>query len=60
MELAFRRDDNILRYLTIKVDKNRTQYNIDKRAGKFAKKVTAENSDDSAVKNEKAQVKVGS
>jgi small subunit ribosomal protein S6 len=38
MELAFRRDDNILRYLTIKVDKHRAQYNIDKRAGKFLKK----------------------
>jgi small subunit ribosomal protein S6 len=38
MELAFRRDDTILRYLTIKVDKHRAQFNIDKRAGKFIKK----------------------
>jgi small subunit ribosomal protein S6 len=38
IELAFRRDENILRYLTIKVDKHRAQYNIDKRAGKFLKK----------------------
>lgn len=38
MELAFRRDDNVLRYLTIKVDKHRAQYNLDKRAGKFEKK----------------------
>ena len=38
MELAFRRDDNVLRYLTIKADKHRTQYNVDKRAGKFEKK----------------------
>jgi small subunit ribosomal protein S6 len=38
MELAFRRDDNVLRYLTIKADKHRAQYNLDKRAGKFEKK----------------------
>lgn len=38
LELAFRRDDNVLRYLTIKVDKFRAQYNVDKRAGKFEKK----------------------
>jgi len=38
METAFRRDDNVLRYLTIKVDKHRAKYNEDKRAGKFEKK----------------------
>ncbi len=43
MELAFRRDDNVLRYLTIKVDKHRAQYNIDKRAGRFDKKLEGEN-----------------
>lgn len=43
LELAFRRDDNILRYLTIKVDKHRAQYNIDKRAGRFDKKEEGEN-----------------
>lgn len=42
MELAFRRDDNVLRYLTIKVDKHRSQYNVDKRAGKFEKKVESD------------------
>lgn len=42
MELAFRRDDNVLRYLTIKVDKHRAQYNIDKRAGRFDKKAEEE------------------
>jgi small subunit ribosomal protein S6 len=42
MELAFRRDDNVLRYLTIKVDKHRAQYNVDKRAGRFDKKEEAE------------------
>jgi len=38
LELAFRRDTNVLRYLTIAVDKHRAQYNADKRAGKFDKK----------------------
>ena len=42
MELAFRRDDNILRYLTIKADKHRTLYNVDKRAGKFEKKAESD------------------
>lgn len=46
MELAFRRDDNVLRYLTIKVDKHRAQYNADKRAGKFEKKAESEESAD--------------
>jgi len=45
MELAFRRDDNVLRYLTIKVDKHRAQFNVDKRAGKFDKKSAEENED---------------
>lgn len=58
MELAFRRDDNVLRYLTVKVDKNRAQYNIDKRAGKFAKKAetteeTTENSENKTTKPSK-------
>ncbi len=48
MELAFRRDDNVLRYLTVKVDKNRAQYNIDKRAGKFVKKAVVESTEESA------------
>lgn len=37
LELAFRRDDNVIRYLTILCDKHRVQFNIDKRAGKFVK-----------------------
>ncbi len=41
MELAFRRDDNVLRYLSIAVNKHRAQYNLDKRAGKFEKKKEA-------------------
>jgi len=48
MELAFRRDDNILRYLTIKADKHRTQYNVDKRAGKFEKKAESDEKSETA------------
>ncbi len=42
MELAFRRDDNVIRYLTVKVNKFRAQYNEDKRAGKFNKEAKKE------------------
>ena len=33
LELAFRRDENVLRYLTVKLDKYAVKYNDDKRAG---------------------------
>jgi len=33
LEIAFRRDESILRYLTIKLDKYAVKYNDDKRAG---------------------------
>lgn len=33
LEVAFRRDENVLRYLTIKLDKYAVKYNDDKRAG---------------------------
>lgn len=33
LEIAFRRDENVLRYLTIKLDKYAVKYNDDKRAG---------------------------
>lgn len=56
MELAFRRDDNVLRYLTIKVDKHRAQYNIDKRAGKFVKKEEGEN-EEAAAEDKKTEKK---
>ncbi len=42
LELAFRRDDQILRYLTIRLDKHGVQYNLDKRAGKIGKKKNEE------------------
>ena len=36
-ELAMRRDERILRFLTIALDKYGVQYNADKRAGKIGK-----------------------
>ena len=33
LEVAFRRDENIIRYLTVKLDKYALKYNNDKRAG---------------------------
>lgn len=37
LELQFRRDDNILRFLTVTLDKYGVQYNADKREGKIGK-----------------------
>jgi len=33
LEIAFRRDENVFRYLTVKLDKFAVKYNEDKRAG---------------------------
>jgi small subunit ribosomal protein S6 len=38
MELSLRRDDNILRFLTVALDKFGVKYNQDKRDGKIGKK----------------------
>lgn len=38
MELQMRRDDKILRFLTVALDKFGVKYNEDKRAGKIGKK----------------------
>ena len=38
MELAMRRDDKILRFLTVALDKFAVKYNEDRRAGKIGKK----------------------
>jgi small subunit ribosomal protein S6 len=37
LELAYRRDDSVMRYLTIALDKYSIQYNIDRRSGKIGK-----------------------
>lgn len=38
LELALRRDDKVLRFLTVALDKFGVKYNEDKRAGKIGKK----------------------
>ena len=38
IELAMKRDERVMRYLTVKLDKHGVKYNADKRAGKIAKK----------------------
>jgi small subunit ribosomal protein S6 len=38
LELAFRRDERVLRYLTISLDKHGVKYNQDKRAGLIGRK----------------------
>ena len=37
LEVAYRRDENVLRFLTVRLDKYAVQYNADKRAGKVGK-----------------------
>jgi small subunit ribosomal protein S6 len=38
LELAFRRDDRVLRYLTLSLEKHGIKYNQDKRAGLIGKR----------------------
>ena len=38
MELSFRRDERIMRFLTVRLDKYGVKYNADKRAGLIGKK----------------------
>ena len=42
MELSLRRDEKILRFLTVALDKFAVQFNLDKRAGKIGKKNRAD------------------
>ena len=47
MELAFRRDERIMRFLSVALDKYGVKYNADKRSGKIGKvKKAAKKSDD--------------
>lgn len=44
LEIAYRRDENVLRYLTVKLDKNAVAYNLTRKDGKgekAAKKVSS-------------------
>ncbi|MFK7808951.1 MAG: 30S ribosomal protein S6 [Saprospiraceae bacterium] len=45
MELAFRRDERIMRFLTVRLDKYGVKYNADKRAGLIGKKRDSKKSD---------------
>lgn len=42
LELAYRRDEQVLRYLTVKLDKHAMVYNERRRNGEFNKKKTEE------------------
>ncbi len=58
LELAMRRDENILRFLSVKLDKYGVKYNEDKRAGKIGtivrkKKVVEEDRRDNRRRNNK-------
>ncbi|HRG69629.1 MAG TPA: 30S ribosomal protein S6, partial [Saprospiraceae bacterium] len=44
MELALKRDERIMRYLTVKLDKYGVKYNEDKRNGKIGKRVKKDKS----------------
>lgn len=58
LELTLRRDERILRFLTVKLDKFGVQYNEDKRAGKighYKKKKEAERAVREAEAKKKAQ-----
>lgn len=50
LEIAFRRDEGVLRYITVKLDKYAVKYNADKRAGLVGrnKNVNAEKSEEVA------------
>ncbi len=47
MELALRRDERIMRFLTVKLDKYGVKYNEDKRAGRIGKVSKKKKADDS-------------
>ncbi|MCB0580871.1 MAG: 30S ribosomal protein S6, partial [Phaeodactylibacter sp.] len=47
MELALRRDERIMRFLTVTLDKYGVKYNADKRAGKIGKVTRKKKADDS-------------
>lgn len=54
LELSFRRDERIIRFLVIRLDKYGVKYNQDKRDGKFAKKAVKK----SATENTRSETPV--
>ncbi len=57
MELAFRRDERVLRFLTVRLDKYGVKYNADKRAGLIGKTKTKAEKASSVAKAAKAKPK---
>jgi small subunit ribosomal protein S6 len=53
LEVEFRRDEKVMRFLTIALDKDAIQYNIKRKKGEFNKKPA-----DKAEKSEKQEAKV--
>ncbi len=60
MELAMKRDERILRFLTVALDKYAVKYNQDKRDGKIGKRPTREKSSVSARQEMAAQATAAS
>jgi small subunit ribosomal protein S6 len=56
LELAYRRDEQVLRYLTIKLDKHAMVYNERRRKGEFNKKTVPQTESVKAEETEKKEV----
>lgn len=57
LETGFRRDDRIIRFLTVKLDKHGVKYNEDKRNGLIGRKKEAEEEVEDVVEEEKTKSK---
>ena len=55
MELSLRRDERIMRFLTVRLDKYGVKYNEDKRNGLIGKKKEESKSEDSEEKGAEAK-----
>jgi len=53
IELALKRDERVIRYLVVKLDKNGIQYNDDKRNGRIGKTIPKEEIDNQEVRSER-------
>ena len=58
LELAFRRDEQVLRYLTVKLDKHAMRYNERRRKGEFNKPKESKEESKEAEKAESATAEV--
>lgn len=56
LELAFRRDENIMRFLTVKLDKYGVKFNEDKRNGLIGKKKPAAKKEESKKEETKKEL----